>query len=194
MSGSDPQSPKVAPQTTENGQAQANGATISPAEKKVSGAEAKKLKQQKKAAERAARKEAQGSSQTSQPSKENQTQPQKQQSSKEKSPKPTPEKQSQSPRPQQQATKARRPSETKAKAPAVKAPIKQVRLFSHLYGQPRRHNIVGAKDIHPAILALGLQMSSYEICGSNARCVAMLLAFKSVCQSPSGNLYKPSDA
>jgi translation initiation factor eIF-2B subunit delta len=67
-------------------------------------------------------------------------------------------------------------------APPVKpAPVKQVSLFGHLYGQPRRYGIEGAtKEVHPAILALGLQMSNYEVCGSTARCVAMLLAFKSV--------------
>ena len=61
---------------------------------------------------------------------------------------------------------------------------KQVELFSHLYTQPRRHDITGAhKDVHPTIAAIGFQMSSYEICGSSARCVAMLLAFKEVIQA-----------
>jgi translation initiation factor eIF-2B subunit delta len=58
---------------------------------------------------------------------------------------------------------------------------KHVALFGHLYGHPRRATIAAAgKDVHPAILALGLQMSNYVICGSNARCVATLLAFKRV--------------
>ena len=66
---------------------------------------------------------------------------------------------------------------------AQKKDNKQVELFSHLYTQPRRHNIEGvSKDVHPAVLALGFQMSSYEICGSSARCVAMLLAFKEAIQ------------
>ena len=61
---------------------------------------------------------------------------------------------------------------------------KKVGLFGHLYGTPRRTTIAGAgKDIHPAVLALGLQMSSYVICGSNARCVATLLVFKRVVES-----------
>lgn len=61
---------------------------------------------------------------------------------------------------------------------------KQVELFSHLYTQPRRHTVEGvSKDVHPAVLALGFQMSSYELCGSSARCVAMLLAFKEAIQS-----------
>jgi translation initiation factor eIF-2B subunit delta len=50
--------------------------------------------------------------------------------------------------------------------------------------------MIGAsKDVHPAILALGLQYSSYAICGSTARMVAMLLAFKAVIgdyQTPPG--------
>ncbi len=57
----------------------------------------------------------------------------------------------------------------------------EVSLFSHLYGQPRRMTVEGAgKEVHPAVLALGLQMSSYVICGSNARCMATLLVFKRV--------------
>ena len=61
---------------------------------------------------------------------------------------------------------------------------KRVALLEHLYGPPRRTTIAGAsKDIHPAILALGLQIGSYEICGSSARCVAMLLVFKQVIAS-----------
>ncbi len=58
---------------------------------------------------------------------------------------------------------------------------KEVALFGHLYGHPRRMSVAGAaRDIHPAVLALGLQMSSYIICGSNARCVATLFCFKRV--------------
>lgn len=58
---------------------------------------------------------------------------------------------------------------------------KNVAVFGHLYGQPRRTTIAGAgKEVHPAVLALGLQMRDYVICGSNARCIATLLAFKRV--------------
>ena len=68
-----------------------------------------------------------------------------------------------------------------APPPEPKKENKNVKLFGHLYSHPRRTTIAGAsKDVHPAILALGLQMSSYIICGSNARCVATLLAFKRV--------------
>ena len=64
---------------------------------------------------------------------------------------------------------------------APKKDNKNVALFSHLYGHPRRSTMAGAgKDIHPAVVVLGLKMSHYIICGSNARCVAMLLAFTRV--------------
>lgn len=160
-----------------------NGAATPPAtEKKLSGAELKKLKQQEKAAKRAAQKGTQGPERTSEPEqqpKEQHKQPQKHQQA---SSKATQEKAPPVSKSQQQAAKPRRASETRSQAPAVQPPTPQVRLFSHLYGQPRRHGIAASKDVHPAVLALGLQMSSYEICGSNARCVAMLLAFKSVCE------------
>jgi len=92
---------------------------------------------------------------------------------------------------QQQGTPHRRGSQTLAQRPLIiKPPVVQkegkksvpdVGLFGHLYGQARRQTIEGAsKDVHPAVLALGFQMSNYVICGSNARCVAMLLAFKEV--------------
>lgn len=58
---------------------------------------------------------------------------------------------------------------------------KSVAVFGHLYGQQRRTTVAGAgKEVHPAVLALGLQMRDYVICGSSARCVATLLAFKRV--------------
>lgn len=63
---------------------------------------------------------------------------------------------------------------------------KNVAVFGHLYGQQRRNTVAGAgKEVHPAVLALGLQMRDYVVCGSSARCVATLLAFKRVCFFPS---------
>ncbi|KAK3071820.1 hypothetical protein LTR53_007946 [Teratosphaeriaceae sp. CCFEE 6253] len=76
--------------------------------------------------------------------------------------------------------------------PAQAAPVKEqpkrdntvVEMLSHLYPIQRRSNIAGtSKDVHPAVLALGFQLSAYEICGSSARCVAMLLAFKEAVQA-----------
>lgn len=73
-----------------------------------------------------------------------------------------------------------------------KAAKKEIPLFRHLESPGRRVNVVGShKDVHPAILALGLQMASYDICGSSARCVATLLAFKRVIDAHpvEGNIY-----
>ncbi|KAI4119629.1 MAG: hypothetical protein LQ345_000534 [Seirophora villosa] len=68
-----------------------------------------------------------------------------------------------------------------APAPELKKESKKVTMFSHLYGNPRRTTVAGAgKDVHPSVLALGLQMSNYVVCGSNARCVSTLLVFKRV--------------
>lgn len=68
---------------------------------------------------------------------------------------------------------------------------KNVALFDHLYGNPRRTTIAGAsKDVHPAVLALGLQMRNYVICGSSARCVAMMLAFKRVSEVSNPRRYR----
>lgn len=58
---------------------------------------------------------------------------------------------------------------------------KEVALFGHLYGKARRFTIAGAANgVHPAVLALGLKMSNYVICGSNARCISTLRACKLV--------------
>ncbi|KAF2225842.1 hypothetical protein BDZ85DRAFT_272502 [Elsinoe ampelina] len=75
----------------------------------------------------------------------------------------------------------RRNSQT---APKERKPIKEVSLFNHLYSTPRRTTLDSiSREVHPSILALGHQMSSYTITGSSARCVAMLLAFKSAIAS-----------
>ncbi|RMJ24432.1 Translation initiation factor eIF-2B [Aspergillus sp. HF37] len=61
---------------------------------------------------------------------------------------------------------------------------KNVAVFGHLYGQQRRTTVAGAgKEVHPAVLALGLQMRDYVICGSSARCISTLLAFKRVVET-----------
>ena len=67
---------------------------------------------------------------------------------------------------------------------------KNVALLDHLYGNPRRTTLAGAgKDVNHSVLALGLQMRNYIICGSSARCVAMLLAFKRVSAVYNGNIW-----
>ncbi|KAF4551279.1 Initiation factor 2 subunit-like protein 2 [Elsinoe fawcettii] len=68
--------------------------------------------------------------------------------------------------------------------PKERKPVKEVSLFNHLYSNPRRSALDSvSKEVHPAVLALGHQMSSYTITGSSARCVAMLLAFKAAIAS-----------
>lgn len=58
----------------------------------------------------------------------------------------------------------------------------RVAIFGHLYGQHKRLGGIATanKDVHPAVLALGLQIKEHVICGGNARCAAMLLVFKRV--------------
>ena len=56
-----------------------------------------------------------------------------------------------------------------------------VTIFSHLYKNSQSSSFLDtAKDVHPAVLSLGLQIKNLVVCGSNARCVSMLLAFKKV--------------
>ncbi|KAI9067658.1 eukaryotic translation initiation factor 2B delta subunit [Trametes sanguinea] len=53
-------------------------------------------------------------------------------------------------------------------------------IFSH-FGLPKP--VSAAKgDIHPAIVRLALQFSTFKITGANARCIATLTAFKTIIQ------------
>ncbi|PPR03833.1 hypothetical protein CVT26_000831 [Gymnopilus dilepis] len=74
--------------------------------------------------------------------------------------------------------------DTGTNAAAEDATAKQIshglRIFSH-FGQPKPvHAVKG--DIHPAIIRLALLFSEFRISGANARCIAMLTAFKQVIQ------------
>lgn len=165
-------------------------------DKKLSPAELKKQAKAEKQARRAAQKEATGGPQQPQTNGvhagEARPQGQQKQGQKQQQQKQTEASSSggaqhaRKPSQPQNMPMRRRPSQSGPPA-APKEPKKenkQVELFSHLYTHPRRQTLEGApKDIHPAILALGLQFSSYEICGSTARCVAMLLAFKLAIQA-----------
>ncbi|KAH0840110.1 hypothetical protein J3R83DRAFT_1084 [Lanmaoa asiatica] len=55
-----------------------------------------------------------------------------------------------------------------------------LRIFSH-FGAPKPPAITKG-DIHPAVIRLGLQFAEFKITGANARCIAMLSAFKTVIQ------------
>ncbi|KAI9001652.1 hypothetical protein BC832DRAFT_135283 [Gaertneriomyces semiglobifer] len=61
---------------------------------------------------------------------------------------------------------------------------KPVPLFSHLPQYEKSENIQAnlkkQENIHPLVLTLGLRFANMTIAGGNARCVAMLLAFKQV--------------
>ena len=78
---------------------------------------------------------------------------------------------------------AQEPTQTVVPA-TEKQDEKRVTMFSHLYSRTPRASIATAgREIHPSILTLGLHLRDYVICGSNARLVATLLAFKKVIQS-----------
>ncbi|EMC97805.1 hypothetical protein BAUCODRAFT_67383 [Baudoinia panamericana UAMH 10762] len=155
-----------------------------PEEPKLSPAELKKKAKAEKQARRAVQKEQQGPPDTRPKGGQQKSQQPQQKQNKQAS---LDSKHHERPGSSQQSLPLRRrPSQSDAtkEREQPKKGSKQVELFSHLYTQPRRHTIEGAsKDIHPAVLALGFQMSSYEICGSSARCVAMLLAFKESIQA-----------
>lgn len=54
-----------------------------------------------------------------------------------------------------------------------------LRIFSH-FGLPKAVSAPKG-DIHPVTLRLALQFSEFKIVGANARCIATLIAFKTVC-------------
>ncbi|KAK4554404.1 hypothetical protein LTR86_008612 [Recurvomyces mirabilis] len=64
---------------------------------------------------------------------------------------------------------------------------KEIELFSHLTTHPRLHtgntSVSISKDIHPAVLALGYQYSTYTICGSSARCIEYLKSCRPLAES-----------
>jgi translation initiation factor eIF-2B subunit delta len=67
-------------------------------------------------------------------------------------------------------------------ATAKPPPEKKVAMFSHLYPSSSRKPTLSTagKEVHPAVLTLGLQLRDFVICGSSARTIAMLLVFKRV--------------
>lgn len=67
-------------------------------------------------------------------------------------------------------------------ATAKPIPEEKVAMFAHLYpSSVRKPSLSSAgKEVHPSVLALGLQLRDFVICGSSARTIAMLLVFKRV--------------
>ena len=142
----------------------------------LSGAELKKRAKAEKAAKRAQQKATGPPKEPKPAAKESKQGPKESKQAQKESKQPPKESEKSRPMPLR-----RRGSQTAPPPKDLKKDTKQVGLFGHLYGQPRQHTVAGAaKEVHPTVLALGLQMSSYVVCGSTARCVAMLLAFKSV--------------
>lgn len=66
---------------------------------------------------------------------------------------------------------------------AVKKPTKEWQPFGDFAARKRPTVADAAKEVHPAVLALGFQMAHYVVCGSTARSIAMLQAFKAVIES-----------
>lgn len=60
--------------------------------------------------------------------------------------------------------------------------LMNVKLFSHLPAYERKISVIQAakEGIHPAIVRLGLQYAEGIVCGSNARCTALIHAFLEV--------------
>lgn len=78
------------------------------------------------------------------------------------------------------------PTKKAARKPAPEGKQHEVlRLFSHLHQNPgtvdhlKPYGLFGS-SIHPAVFRTGLQIAEGVVIGSNARCVAMLAAFRSL--------------
>jgi translation initiation factor eIF-2B subunit delta len=170
--------PQEAPAATTNGDAK----TTKPAENvpnKLSPAELKKQKQAEKQARRAQQKGPGGPPKEQGAPKDGQKQSKEpRQGAKNEQARPIPIRR----RPSQSNVPAQKEPEKKSKKESRQAGVGL--FFGHLYSQPKQQSMNGAgKDVHPAVLSLGLQYSSYAICGSTARMVAMLLSFKAVIES-----------
>ncbi|KAL9079607.1 MAG: hypothetical protein Q9157_001544 [Trypethelium eluteriae] len=182
---------------TDRSSQQPNGSAKSaesvPAEPKLSGAELKKKKQAEKAARREREKAERAAAGGTSVAPNTPAPPQAGKGDSQKKSKPN--QQDQKSNQQDKAQHFRRGSGTtptsqklpvRSSQPSTQAMTrkkpssKEVGLFGHLYGHPRRQTLhpTPPKEVHPSVLNLGLQMSTYTVCGSNARCVAMLLAFK----------------
>ena len=62
------------------------------------------------------------------------------------------------------------------------AKSRALRIFSHFgLGLPKTLGQGVKGDVHPAVVRLALLFSEFQICGANARCIATLTAFKTVC-------------
>lgn len=171
--------PQETPAAATNGDAKTTKPAEEAAPKKISPAELKKQKQAEKQARRAQQKGPGGPPKEHGAAKDGQKQAKDpKQGAKNEQARPMPIRR----RPSQSNIPVQKEPEKKSKKESRQAGIGL--FFGHLYSQPKQQSMNGAgKDVHPAVLSLGLQYSSYAICGSTARMVAMLLSFKAVIQS-----------
>lgn len=172
--------PQATAAATTNGDAKTTKPAEEAAPKKLSPAELKKQKQAEKQARRAQQKGPGGPPKEQGGPKDGQKQAKDpKQGAKNEQARPMPIRR----RPSQSAPPVQKELEKKSsKKESRQAGIGL--FFGHLYSQPKQQSMNGAgKDVHPAVLSLGLQYSSYAICGSTARMVAMLLSFKAVIES-----------
>lgn len=86
---------------------------------------------------------------------------------------------------QQQGSGAGDDKQKKKNKGQSKVDMNQVPWLMHLDAPKRPDTAGGNKDLHPAVLKLGLYFSEHKIVGSNARCVAMLQTFSKVLDSRS---------
>lgn len=71
---------------------------------------------------------------------------------------------------------------TSAAAPKSKKIAKKPTLFGHLESAGNVSTSTAKQEVHPSILYLAMQFSSFHVCGSAERCRAMLKAFQDVIQ------------
>jgi translation initiation factor eIF-2B subunit delta len=148
---------------------QTDSTTAQPETPKLSGAELKKQKQAEKAARRAQAVQGKQSAPSAPPPAQKSEQKQQKRRGSVSGSRDLPVRQ-----PESNAAPKEPPAEDKT-----------VEFFRHL-SKPHRKTITGTpKDIHPAVQILGMQFSTYEICGSTARLLATLEVFKEVCLSHS---------
>lgn len=83
---------------------------------------------------------------------------------------------------QQSSKDAQISKDTGGDLAAAESKSRGLRIFSH-FSLPKELGYGVKGDIHPVIVRLGLQFSEFKICGANARCIATLTAFKTVCSS-----------
>ncbi|KAI8603852.1 hypothetical protein EDD21DRAFT_301667 [Dissophora ornata] len=81
-----------------------------------------------------------------------------------------------------EAEKAIAAAESTGQAKKRERLTKEIGLFAHLDPPKFANTVMAPKDLHPAVVNVGLQMAQFKICGANARCVATMNAFRKAIQ------------